>query len=401
MTEQFRKHYFLAVRMLLMLVSEGYLLVWQFGQAGASGMMLLLLALFFAGFVAQELLSDGRRGLLLLLLAAELGGLVYLYGREFFLPGIWLAYEGISWWKSYLRDRKGQELSALWYFLPALTVLIPGPEGVPVRLLITLFGGIVYIQHDYIIASYRSQLREETHQEHKLKKHMHRREQALQEELKHGLLLAENRMLEERANLAQVLHDKLGHNINGSVYQLEAVKVLMEREPETGRKMLQVVIDQLRTGMDEIREILRQERPEKYKLALLQLERLCEQCRGMGIEAQLVMDGDLSGVPETYLEIVLDNAFEAVSNALKYARCTRIDMKLVVMNRMLRCSISDNGVGCQTLTDGMGIAGMRRRVREAGGILDFDTEQGFTINMLLPLDEGRGRRQEVNGGGEN
>lgn len=54
-----------------------------------------------------------------------------------------------------------------------------------------------------------------------------------------------------------IQHDKLGHNINGSVYQLEAIKVLMEKGPETSRKMIQAVIDQLRSGMDEIRGILK------------------------------------------------------------------------------------------------------------------------------------------------
>ena len=37
------------------------------------------------------------------------------------------------------------------------------------------------------------------------------------------------------------------------------------------------------------------------------------------------------------------------------------------------------------MEDGMGIAGMRRRVRSVNGIPDFETELGFTINMLLPL----------------
>ena len=90
-------------------------------------------------------------------------------------------------------------------------------------------------------------------------------------------------------------------------------------------------------------------------------------------------------MPEKYLEIILDNAVEAVSNALKYAHCTKIEIKLVVMNQMLRCCISDNGIGCSNITDGMGISGMRKRVRGVNGIIDFQTEAGFTINMLLPM----------------
>ena len=195
-------------------------------------------------------------------------------------------------------------------------------------------------------------------------------------------------MLEERTQLSQTLHDRLGHNINGSVYQLEAIKVLMDQEPETAKKMIQAVIDQLRTGMDEIRAILRRKRPKKYRIAVLQLEKLCEECRQKGVDAVLVTEGSLSAVPEKYLEVILDNAYEAVSNSLKYADCTKIDMKIHVMNRMVRCSISDNGRGCEKITDGMGISGMRQRMRTVNGILSFDSETGFTVNMLLPLQDG-------------
>ena len=191
-------------------------------------------------------------------------------------------------------------------------------------------------------------------------------------------------MLEERARLAQTLHDKLGHNINGSIYQLEAIKLLMEKDPLTSKKMTQAVIDQLRTGMDEIRAILRKERPKKYKLALLQLQQLCEECNQKGVEAELVTEGELAEVSEKYLEIILDNAYEAVSNSMKYSKCTKIIIKVLVMNQVIRCSISDNGIGCENIVDGMGLAGMRRRVREVNGILDFESEYGFTINMLLP-----------------
>ena len=192
-------------------------------------------------------------------------------------------------------------------------------------------------------------------------------------------------MLEERADLSQTLHDMLGHNINGSVYQLEAVKVLLEKEPDVSKEMVQAVIDQLRSGMDEIRVILRKERPKKYKLAVLQLEKLCEECRAKGVETELITEGELKDIPEKYLEVILDNAYEAVSNSMKYAKCSKIKISIHVLNKMIRCSISDNGIGCKEIIDGMGISGMRKRIREINGILDFETEVGFTINMLLPL----------------
>lgn len=384
MTGRIRESYFLAVKTILVLISELYLMIHQFGQAGASGGMFLLLALFLGIFVGEAISKNKWKAVWCSLLLPGVFFLVQMYGISFLLLGIIGGYETISCLKIYFPKSRN---SALVYALPLFLPFIYARDDLFVQEIISFLTGIIYFQNDFIVESYRQQIAESTRCELYLKKSMNRQEHVLREELQKGLLGAENQMLEERARLAQTLHDKLGHNINGSVYQLEAVKVLLDKEPETGRAMIQAVIDQLRTGMDEIRAILRRERPQKYKLAVLQLQRLCEKCKEMGIDAVLVTEGDLSRVSEKYLEIILDNAFEAVSNALKYAHCTKMEIKLVVMTQILRCSISDNGVGCVEIKDGMGIAGMRERIRGVNGILDFSVETGFTINMLLPMQE--------------
>jgi signal transduction histidine kinase len=192
-------------------------------------------------------------------------------------------------------------------------------------------------------------------------------------------------VLQEKSKLSQELHDKLGHSINGSLYQLEAVKVLMDGEPERSRQMLTLVIENLRGSMDEIREILRREKPTAKQLALVQLYELCDKCKDeYNIETTIHIEGDRVQITENYWEIILDNCYEAVSNALKYAKCTRIDIEIIVMNQMIRCTVQDNGCGCENIRDGMGLTGMKNRVRGLGGYLDTEGEFGFRINMLLP-----------------
>lgn len=375
MEERFRDHYFVLLRMALLLLLEIYIGLSQSVLTGASVEVLLFLALFIGLVAGKELIEPKKRIWLLGAAAALMIYIIAALGTAYILLFIFLCYEGLTYWKPRLP----------WYLAPLGLAFLPGEIGWEVQFVIALFMGIIYFQHDFIVESYRKQTREDTIAEQRLKHSMDRREHEMQEEVRKSLLQAENQMLEEREELSQTLHDKIGHNINGSVYQLEAVKVLMEKEPETSKKMIQAVIDQLRSGMDEIREILRKERPKKYKLAVLQLEKLCEDCRRKGIEAELIIEGELKEIPEKYLEVILDNAYEAVSNSMKYAKCSRIKISVHVWNQMIRCSISDNGVGCKKMTDGMGISGMRKRMREINGILDFETEVGFTINMLLPL----------------
>lgn len=375
MEERFREYYFVLLRIALLLILEIYIVLSQSVLTGASVKALLLLALFIGVDAGKELVERRLRILFLAAAGVLLCFIILTLGTAFTLLGIFFCYEVITYF------RPGR----LWYLAPLGLVCVPGTTEVSIQLMITVLMGMIYFQHDFVVESYRKQTKEDTVAEQELKHSMYQREHEMQEEVRRSLLMAENQMLEERAELSQTLHDKLGHNINGSVYQLEAVKVLMEKEPETSKKMIQAVIDQLRGGMDEIRVILRKERPKKYKLAILQLEKLCEDCRMKGVEAELVTEGELKEISEKYLEVILDNAYEAVSNSLKYAKCSKIKISVHVLNRVVRCSISDNGVGCSEVIDGMGISGMRKRIREVNGILDFETEAGFAINMLLPL----------------
>lgn len=375
MEERFREHYFVLLRIVLLLILEIYIILSQSVLTGASVKALLILALFIGVIAGKELVERRLQGVFLGVAGILLLIILFTLGTSFTLLGVFLCYEVLT----YLRP------CMLWYFIPLGFAFVSGETDSSVQFIIAVLIGLIYCQHDFVVEAYRKQTKEDTIVEQTLKHRINIREYEMQEEVKKSLLMAENQMLEERAELSQTLHDKIGHNINGSVYQLEAVKLLMEKEPEVSKKMIQTVINQLRSGMDEIRVILRKERPKKYKLAILQLEKLCEDCREKGVEAELITEGELRAIPEKYLEVILDNAYEAVSNSLKYAKCSKIKISVYVLNKMIRCSIWDNGVGCKELIDGMGISGMRKRIREINGILDFETEAGFTINMLLPL----------------
>ena len=348
-------------------------------EAGVSVTMLLLLALFIGYVACKELVEGWKKAVFLLASGACAILLNLLAGDSYFLLLYFIVYEILS----FLRNQF--EIAPFFYAFPFLLVARQAPMELPERCIVMLLLMVCYYQHDFIVRSYRQQTMEDTLLEQRLKKDMTEKEYETKIQLQQNLLKSENQILEDRARLSQTLHDKLGHGINGSIYQLEAIKVLMKKDPEKSGAMIQAVIDQLRVSMDEIRAILRKERPEKKELALLQLYKLCEDCNEKGVKAELETEGDISLVPEKAWEVLLDNAFEAVTNAMKYAKCKQIGIKIVVLNQMIRCTITDDGKGCSEIKEGMGIAGMRRRVREAGGTIGFETQAGFTVNMLLPF----------------
>lgn len=90
-------------------------------------------------------------------------------------------------------------------------------------------------------------------------------------------------------------------------------------------------------------------------------------------------------ITEEIWEIILDNTYEAVTNALKYADCKKMDIDIIAMNEVVRCTIHDDGKGVELIEDGMGLTGMKERVRMVNGFIAIESEVGFTINMILPL----------------
>ncbi|MBR6365444.1 MAG: hypothetical protein IKS10_05025 [Lachnospiraceae bacterium] len=399
MGERLRDRIFLIVRMIIMIAFS----IFGFSkmtkqETGVSVTVLLLVAFFIATMTFLILYSasaenvsgshhvSGGNGLssrrfwlgclALALGAGFLAALIAIGGPAFVLLGYYLAFEALAFFKAPLG----------LYGVALFLSLIPTPAGFLTQFLLMIMMAACYVQQAFVVEPYRKQVREETILEQGLKSDMASREQAARAELKKNMLAASNQILEERSNLAQALHDKLGHNINGSIYQLEAIKVLMDRDPEKSRQMTQNVIDQLRTGMDEIRAILRKERPEKKDLALLQIYKLCEDCNNKGVETNLETEGDISQINDKLWEVILDNAFEAISNSMKYAKCKNILITITVLNKFVRCVIRDDGIGCLNVKDGMGISGMKMRVRAVNGTLDVSSENGFIVSMLLPCD---------------
>lgn len=260
------------------------------------------------------------------------------------------------------------------------------PHDILIYLIYCFFISIIYFQNYIMIEGYRRNLQEFEQEEYQLKNSIHSQNTIYKEQLEKSSLAFENRMLEEKARLSQALHDKLGHSINGSVYQLEACKVLMEKEPEQSKKIVQGVIDNLRTSMDEIRVILRREKPDRKRMAYLQLSGLCAECKEKyGIQADMKIQGEDKNIPDLIWEVILDNSIEAVTNALKYADCTRISIEISILNKAIRCSIMDNGVGCGNIKEGMGIQGMKNRARKVNGYMDINSDNGFHINMIFPI----------------
>ena len=107
-----------------------------------------------------------------------------------------------------------------------------------------------------------------------------------------------------------------------------------------------------------------------------------EMVAGSGVE--LVMSADAAAAPddEHRQQQLLRIAQEAVANALKHARPSRIDLSLVQQNGHTVLTVKDDGAGFSA--DGtfmvarghFGLLGMRERARALGGELSVQSALG-------------------------
>ena len=98
----------------------------------------------------------------------------------------------------------------------------------------------------------------------------------------------------------------------------------------------------------------------------------------------------LAPVQENALAMALR---EAVTNVIRHAGATRVDVALVREGRVLRLDVDDDGRGGDA-APGNGLSGMRERFAQLGGSVAFDgaAGAGSRLRVLLPLDAPAGLR---------
>ncbi len=79
---------------------------------------------------------------------------------------------------------------------------------------------------------------------------------------------------------------------------------------------------------------------------------------------------------------------ELVSNALYHAQATRVDVSLTLTQRQLRLAVGDDGNGRepQTWSHGLGLGGVRKRVKLLGGEVHWreNSPRGIVCEVTVP-----------------
>jgi two-component system sensor histidine kinase UhpB len=215
------------------------------------------------------------------------------------------------------------------------------------------------------------------------------------ERLEHERRATSRRVLDaqegERLRVAQDLHDQVGQTLTAALLGLEHVA---GRVPEESRPELESVQEIVQLGLEDIRRIARELRPEALddlglSSALAALtERFARQAR---LEIDLHVDHALPRLSHEAELVIYRVAQEALTNVARHAESQTAELRLERMGPdRVTLTVSDDGRGLPANANtGGGIQGMAERAStiEAALTLSERDGGGAQIRLDVPIEE--------------
>ena len=192
----------------------------------------------------------------------------------------------------------------------------------------------------------------------------------------------------ERLRIARELHDVVAHNVSVIAIQAGASRVSGNSTKET----LESIERSARDTLSELNKLLGVLRKGPAELApqptLADVDALLRPARDSGLDATLKMTGEQRPLPAAVELSAYRIVQEAITNVLKHANASRVEVRVDYEPDALLLTIADNGTGAtETASTGHGLIGMRERVQVLGGEMGTGSSSlgGFTVHAKLPL----------------
>jgi signal transduction histidine kinase/ligand-binding sensor domain-containing protein len=201
-------------------------------------------------------------------------------------------------------------------------------------------------------------------------------------------------VLQERNRIAREIHDTLAQGFAGVSVQLEMVSRKLNSSSESAREHLDQARMLVRSSLAEARRSIWELRSQSSEIEDLasRLSKMAAQMGGPGQPRIAVqVRGTFRPLPPRTEDELLRIAQEAVTNAIRHAQASEINIELAFDPKLLRMTVSDDGRGFAPTgqTSGIdghfGLQGMRERASAMNAKLDLDTAPGAGTRLSVEV----------------
>ncbi len=226
-----------------------------------------------------------------------------------------------------------------------------------------------------------------------------RHQSAQQSELLKRLITAQE---DERKRVARELHDRLGQFLAGLALQTGALERLVTQDTPRAIQQLSQIKALTTETTDRMYNLILDLRPSVLDdlglVAALRayFERLLN---GTGITMEMNVDELAERLPPEYETVLYRVYQEALTNVVRHARATHIQLRLACHAGVFEGRIIDDGQGFDTdhvqsdgqSAHGLGLLGMQERLLQIGGRLEITSRPGHgtQLSIFVPREEDR------------
>lgn len=196
-------------------------------------------------------------------------------------------------------------------------------------------------------------------------------------------LLAESERVSERLRISRELHDLVGHHLTALSLNLEVASHLIEGKAKEHVLKAQSLSKLLLSDVREVVSSLRESDAINLGLAIKEL------MEGVpNLKVNLDMPEPFECGDPARAQVVLRLAQEVLTNTLKHARAQQLWLTFRVQQGRIEIAARDDGRGSDQIKAGNGLAGMRERLAQFGGVLEVQSApgKGFELAAELPME---------------
>lgn len=189
---------------------------------------------------------------------------------------------------------------------------------------------------------------------------------------------------EERARIADTLHDGLGHKLTAVCMSLDYVAKTIPSRPERALSEAQVARGLTSEAIDDMRKVVRAMNPIAIdNNPITTIRTLAESFSTTSV--QVIFDSDVTELPEEQALLALRFAQEALTNVVRHSDATEVHMSLR-HGPPLEFHIRDNGHVTSPISPSFGIRSLSARAADQGASVSWDATQGFALVLAFPAE---------------
>jgi signal transduction histidine kinase len=195
---------------------------------------------------------------------------------------------------------------------------------------------------------------------------------------------------DERKRISRELHDDIGQRVALLAIELDILRQQLANESEFREhiEQLQASTSELGTDLHLLSHALHSSKLKHLGLEAA-LRELCSRMSNQGLAVELNCENATDVVTEDEALALYRVAQEALNNVLRHSKATKANVVLEYSETHAKMAISDNGHGFDLAvnSDGIGLVGMRERLRAVGGEFRIfsSAESGTEIHASVPL----------------